>query len=84
VTVVLFVLKTTLLTLGISQWSLNNEAKNETISGVVIDPTAGQFSTPVPYDRARGRGFLTKTPSKRAQILIERCQYERQAHSRNC
>lgn len=37
----------------------------------VLDPTADQFQTPVPYEGGRGRGFLTKEPSKRAQKLIE-------------
>ncbi len=63
---------------GVQHWFLLS------ITGVVIDPTADQFSAPVPYDRARGRGFLTKKPSKRAQVLIERCKHERQAHSRSC
>jgi len=39
--------------------------------GEVIDATADQFKTPVPYDQGRGRGFLTKQPSKRAQKLID-------------
>lgn len=38
----------------------------------IIDLTADQFETPVPYARARGRGFLTSQPSKRAQIVIDR------------
>jgi hypothetical protein len=38
----------------------------------VIDLTSDQFETPVPYESARGRGFLTKEPSKRAQIVIDR------------
>jgi hypothetical protein len=42
--------------------------------GRVIDLTADQFSTPVPYHLARGCGFLTKRPSKRAAIVIERIQ----------
>lgn len=36
----------------------------------IIDPTASQFLTPVPYDLARGKGFLTARPSKRAKRLI--------------
>lgn len=51
---------------GVQHWFLLSS------NGVVIDVTADQFSTPVPYDQARGRGFLTSKPSKRAQILIER------------
>lgn len=38
----------------------------------ILDPTAGQFSTPVPYERARGRGFLTREPSRRAAELLRR------------
>ncbi len=41
-------------------------------NGEVIDLTSGQFKTPVPYSEGRGRGFLTKLPSKRAQELIRR------------
>ena len=41
-------------------------------SGQVLDITAEQFATTVPYDRGTRKGFLTKVPSKRAAILIER------------
>lgn len=41
-------------------------------TGEILDPTAGQFRTPVPYHQGRGRGFLTKEPSKRAAELISR------------
>lgn len=40
--------------------------------GTVVDPTADQFSTPVPYEQGRGIGFLTKQPSARARVVIER------------
>jgi hypothetical protein len=40
--------------------------------GNVLDPTADQFESPVPYGTGRGRGFLTKAPSKRARTLLER------------
>ncbi len=40
--------------------------------GTVIDPTADQFTTPVPYEKSIGKGFLTKQPSKRAQQIIDR------------
>ena len=53
---------------GTNHWFLKHE------SGKIIDPTADQFKTPVPYDKARGRGFLTKEPSKRAKTLMERTQ----------
>lgn len=39
-------------------------------SGVVVDPTSSQFKRPVPYEKARGRGFLTLAPSKRARALM--------------
>lgn len=43
-----------------------------TDDGTPIDLTAGQFSTPVPYGSARGRGFLTRAPSARAREVIRR------------
>jgi len=36
-----------------------------------IDPTADQFSRAVDYAAGRGCGFLTKKPSKRAQIVLD-------------
>lgn len=41
-----------------------------TASGDVIDPTESQFACPVPHGLGRGKGFLTKQPSKRAQTLM--------------
>lgn len=38
----------------------------------IIDITASQFETPVPYENGIGCGFLTKNPSKRAQTVIDR------------
>lgn len=46
-------------------------------SGEILDPTAGQFKTPVPYEKGRGSGFLTRQPSKRAQELINRIESRR-------
>jgi hypothetical protein len=40
--------------------------------GQVEDLTPDQFSTPVPYENATPTGFLTRLPSRRAQILMER------------
>lgn len=37
----------------------------------VIDPTASQFKTTPDYSVGRGRGFLTRKPSKRAQKMME-------------
>jgi hypothetical protein len=40
--------------------------------GTIVDPTADQFDTPVPYEQARPIGFLTgDRPSKRAQVFID-------------
>jgi len=50
---------------GASHWWIEDNGK-------VVDLTAVQFSTPVPYDKGRRRGFLTKRPSKRAQKVIDR------------
>lgn len=52
---------------GVSHWFLRDKT-----TGEVPDPTAEQFSTPVPYERGRRCAFLTKTLSKRARELIKR------------
>jgi hypothetical protein len=49
-----------------THWFLKND-KNE-----IIDLTYQQFKTPVPYNNARGGAFLTKKPSKRSVVLINR------------
>lgn len=36
----------------------------------ILDPTAAQFDIHIPYAEARGRGFLTRMPSRRAQLLM--------------
>lgn len=41
-------------------------------NGTRLDITAGQFKTPVPYEKAVGKGFLTAKPSARAQTVINR------------
>jgi len=59
---------------GVSHWFLLND-RNLTLAGSqIIDITAGQFKTPVPYSDAKGRGFLTKNPSKRTQRLLDAIQ----------
>lgn len=40
-------------------------------SGLILDPTVQQFSTAPDYTKAVGAGFLTKSPSKRAKVLME-------------
>jgi hypothetical protein len=52
--------------LGCPHWFLKHT------SGVILDLTNSQFKTSVDYDKARGTGFLTKQPSKRAKTLIAR------------
>lgn len=51
---------------GAQHWWLENQARQ------VRDLTGEQFLTPVPYEQGRGRGFLTREPSRRAQIVIAR------------
>ncbi len=53
-----------------THWWLKN--KN---TGEILDPTAEQYypDTP-PYTLGRGCGFLTKEPSKRAKIVLNKIQ----------
>jgi hypothetical protein len=51
---------------GSAHWFLR-----ECIGGV-LDVTAMQFDSPVPYVQGVGRGFLTKGPSRRARIVMDR------------
>jgi hypothetical protein len=53
---------------GDSHWFLRDD------QGHTLDPTHEQFKTPVPYNEARGKGFLTREPSRRAQTIIDRVQ----------
>lgn len=39
--------------------------------GTILDATADQFETPVPYEQGRGCGFLTRQPSKRTQAVLD-------------
>ena len=43
---------------------------------LIIDATCDQFYIRVPYSRAKGKGFLTKFPSKRSKILLDRLYKE--------
>ena len=49
---------------GDSHWFLLHE------SGTILDPTALQFKSKPNYNQARGRGFLTKLPSRRAKEMM--------------
>ena len=40
--------------------------------GRILDLTREQFRDPFPYAKGQGGGFLTREPSKRAQVVIER------------
>ena len=42
------------------------------LDGAVVDLTAGQFATPPDYSKGRGKGLLTREPSKRARVLMAR------------
>ena len=53
---------------GGPHWFLQHE------DGTILDPTADQFQSPVPYEEGRGCGFLTKQPSKRAQVVLDRLE----------
>jgi len=39
--------------------------------GQIVDLTAEQFLTPVPYEQGVGGGFLTKQPDRRAQMVLD-------------
>lgn len=47
-----------------THWFLKNA------SGAILDPTRAQFATPPDYSSARGCGFLTRGPSKRARKVL--------------
>ena len=49
---------------GNTHWYLKHR------DGLIVDATAAQFKTPVPYHKGRGCGFLTKKPSRRTRQLM--------------
>lgn len=51
---------------GYPHWYIQHQ------DGLIFDYTAQQFSNPVPYDKGRGKGFLTKKLSRRTRILLGR------------
>ncbi|MBS2040485.1 hypothetical protein JST97_36195 [bacterium] len=51
---------------GGPHWYLKNQ------DGTILDATADQFETPVPYAQGKGCGFLTRQPSARTQHLLDR------------
>ena len=56
---------------GSPHWYLKNKR-----TGKFLDPTAGQFETPVPYSLEHGKGFCTDKISKRAAELLKRLNME--------
>jgi hypothetical protein len=59
---------------GESHWFLEKRVWGEAY--VRLDPTVSQFKTEPDYTKARGRGFLTKEPSKRAKALMEKMLWQ--------
>jgi len=57
---------------GSQHWWLRTPLDRAAHSNEVIDPTWDQFDTPVPYESARRRSFLTNHPSKRAVEMARR------------
>ena len=51
---------------GVSHWWVRGPGVE------ILDPATAQFRRPVPYERGKGKGFLTKKPSKRARALARR------------
>jgi hypothetical protein len=45
--------------------------------GAILDATADQFRTPVPYENGRGCGFLTREPSARTRVVLRRVDHHR-------
>lgn len=54
---------------GAPHWYLKHEN-----TGEILDATASQFKTQVPYHLGTRKGFLTKKLSKRAQQLLMRVE----------
>lgn len=54
---------------GGTHWFLKHK-----VTGKALDPTAKQFPQPVRYENAVRCPFLTRGPSKRAAIIIERAR----------
>jgi hypothetical protein len=61
---------------GDTHWFLIKEARNHYASDIIIDPTVSQFKTKPDYSKARGCGFLTKKPSKRARELMKKIVWQ--------
>lgn len=56
---------------GDSHWYLKHTGEKGTR---YIDITESQFNSPVPHAEGKGKGFLTKNPSKRAKDVIDKAK----------
>ena len=68
---------------GDTHWFLRWEDPDHLVSNsmwsrppVYLDPTASQFKSKPRYSKARGCGFLTKKPSKRAKELMKKMVWQ--------
>lgn len=66
----------TVLHEGDTHWYLVREPDHPEGPEFIIDPTVKQFKTKPPYHLGRGRGFLTKRPSKRAREMMKRMLFQ--------
>ncbi len=55
---------------GDTHWFLKHS------TGMILDPTVSQFKYLPVYSLARGSGFLTKGPSRRAKALMDRMVWQ--------
>lgn len=55
---------------------LDTSAGSSRRAALVLDPTRAQFKTAPPYHLGRGRGFLTREPSRRARDLMDRMVWQ--------
>ena len=60
-----------------THWFLRNERDE------IIDLTAKQFNTSVPYSKGKRAAFLTNYPSKRCKVLIKRIQDKLETNNTN-
>lgn len=61
---------------GDTHWFLRREDDCAPDGYYILDPTAVQFKIMPPYRQARGRGFLTKKPSRRAKELMQKLVWQ--------
>lgn len=50
--------------------------KKSRTGDIILDPTVSQFKTKPDYSKARGCGFLTRRPSRRARDLMKRMVWQ--------